>query len=92
MGYGIEYTETIRNTPDPKTGELKENIVTSDYYLERDFTDAELCKRYGTYDPLDVPTRMLTAGESAMLADAILRLNGFLNESAEGLEEEAKNS
>jgi predicted DNA-binding transcriptional regulator YafY len=42
MGYGIEYTETIRNTPDPKTGELKENIVTSDYYLERDFTDAEL--------------------------------------------------
>lgn len=57
-----------------------------------DFRDAELCKRYGTFDPLDVPTRMLTAGESATLADAILRLNGFLTESAEDLEEEAKNS
>ena len=42
MGYEIEYEETTRMTPDPKTGELEESVITSDYYLERDFTDAEL--------------------------------------------------
>lgn len=42
MGYNIEHSETKRNTPNPKTGKLEENIKTSDYYLERDFTDPEL--------------------------------------------------
>ena len=42
MGYEIEYSESIRMMPNPKTGELEENIITSDYYMVRDFTDGEL--------------------------------------------------
>ncbi len=42
MGYAIEYSESIRMTPNPKTGKREENIITSDYYLERDFSDPEL--------------------------------------------------
>ena len=29
-------------TPDPKTGELEESYILSDFYLEREFTDGEL--------------------------------------------------
>ena len=42
MGYDIEYSESIRMMPNPKTKEMEENITTSDYYLVRDFTDGEL--------------------------------------------------
>ena len=42
FGYEIEYTETIRVTPNPKTGEPEENRMLSDFYLVRDFTDGEL--------------------------------------------------
>ena len=42
LGYEIEYSETSRMMPNPKTGKVEENIVTSDYYLVRDFEDAEL--------------------------------------------------
>lgn len=42
FGYEIEYTETIRVTPNPKTGEPEENRMLSDFYLVRDFTDSEL--------------------------------------------------
>lgn len=41
-GYPIEYSETIRMTPDPKTGEPEESYIWSDFYLEREFTDGEL--------------------------------------------------
>lgn len=41
-GYEIEYSESIRMVPNKKTGELEESVVTSDYYLVREFTDAEL--------------------------------------------------
>lgn len=41
-GYQIEYSESIRMTPNPKTGELEESYIWSDFYLERDFTDGEL--------------------------------------------------
>ena len=52
-GYDIEYSESIRMVPvkkkgkqvyDPKTGEkmMEENIVWSDFYLVRKFTDSEL--------------------------------------------------
>ena len=33
FGYDIEYTETVRRTPNPKTGELEENRILSDFYL-----------------------------------------------------------
>ena len=42
MGYEIEYTETTRMVQNPKTKEMEESIITSDYYLVRDFTDGEL--------------------------------------------------
>lgn len=54
-----------------------------------DFTNAELCKAYGTMDPLEVPGRMLLAGEYNRLMDAIMKLSGF--DDAEELGEQAKN-
>lgn len=42
FGYNIEYSETIRMTPNSKTGQLEENNILSDFYLERDFNDGEL--------------------------------------------------
>lgn len=42
FGYDIEYSESVRKTPNPKTGELEENYVLSDFYLVRDFSDSEL--------------------------------------------------
>ena len=41
-GYEIEYTETVRMVPNPKTGVPEESYLWSDFYLVRDFTDAEL--------------------------------------------------
>ncbi len=42
FGYNIEYSETIRMTPNSKTGQLEENNILSDFYLVRDFNDGEL--------------------------------------------------
>ena len=55
-----------------------------------DFTNEELCRAYGTMDPLELPGKMLLAGEYRQLTDAIMELSGF-SESPEELEEEAKN-
>ena len=55
-----------------------------------DFHDQELCKYYGTLDPMEVPGKMLSAGEYSKLSNAILNFNGF-NEDTDELEEEAKN-
>ena len=41
-GYDIEYSESIRMVPNPKTGQPEESYLWSDFYLERDFTDSEL--------------------------------------------------
>lgn len=41
FGYDIEYSEQVRIFKD-KNGEPYENIVQSDFYLNRDFTDSEL--------------------------------------------------
>ena len=41
-GYRIEYIETVRMVPNVKTGELEESYIWSDFYLSRDFSDAEL--------------------------------------------------
>ena len=41
FGYDIEYSETVRTVKN-KNGEIEENIILSDFYLVRDFTDAEL--------------------------------------------------
>ena len=42
MGYEIEYSESTRMVQDPKTKEMEERVITSDYYLVRDFSDGEL--------------------------------------------------
>ena len=42
FGYEIEYSEIVRMTPNPKTGEAEENRILTDFYLVRDFTDGEL--------------------------------------------------
>lgn len=41
-GFNINYNQTVRMTPNRKTGEPEENVMLSDFYLERDFTDGEL--------------------------------------------------
>jgi len=41
MGYPIEFTETLRMYPN-KEGVMEESYILSDFYLEREFTDAEL--------------------------------------------------
>ena len=42
MGFPIEYSGTVRMMPNQKTGELEENVKTSDYWYAHDFTEAEL--------------------------------------------------
>ena len=58
--------------------------------VEPDFRSEELCKAYGTMDPMEVPGKMLLAGEYKRLMDAIMELSGF-DEGAGSLEDEAKN-
>ena len=41
-GYEIEYSESVRMVPNPKTGVPEESYLWSDFYMVRDFTDAEL--------------------------------------------------
>lgn len=52
-----------------------------------DFSNAELCKNYGTLDPLEVPGKMLMPGEYTKLMSAITKLSGFDDDP----EEEVKN-
>ncbi|MBQ0098046.1 MAG: WYL domain-containing protein [Oscillospiraceae bacterium] len=42
FGYEIEYSESCRMVKNPKTGEMEESYMLSDFYLVRDFTDGEL--------------------------------------------------
>ena len=41
MGFPIEFEETLRMYPG-KNGEMEESYILSDFYIERDFSDAEL--------------------------------------------------
>ena len=56
--------------------------------VEPDFQNEEICKAYGTMDPLEVPGKMLLAGEYGRLSKEIMARSGF---EAEVLEDEAKN-
>ena len=58
--------------------------------VEPDFTSAELCAAYGVMDPLELPGKMLLAGEYNRLSKAIMELSGFGTDPEE-LEEQAKN-
>lgn len=55
--------------------------------VEPDFSSEAVCKAYGTIDPLEVPGRMLLAGEYKRLMDAVMDLSGF----RDNVEEDAKN-
>lgn len=56
-----------------------------------DFSAKELCDAYGTLDPLQVPGKMLLAGEYMKLSEAIMELSGIGLKSEEEDLEEAKN-
>lgn len=76
-------------------GQLEETLDSTEYArrvvvaatVEPDFTDAELCRAYGTLDPLEVPGKMLLIGEYRRLSRAILELSGL----ADDPEEQTKN-
>lgn len=85
--------QSMRLIPGGKRGEKE---IDSGVYANRlivaateypDFTNAELCKGYGTNDPLELPEKMLYAGEYKRLMDAIMELSRF----DEDPEEAAKN-
>jgi hypothetical protein len=57
---------------------------------EPDFGNQEICKYYGTEDPLEVPSQMLGIGEYNRLSEAIMELNGITDQES-GMTE-AKNS
>lgn len=48
-----------------------------------DFKSEELCKAYGTMDPLEVPGKMLLTGEYNRLSSAILELSGLGDDPGE---------
>lgn len=54
-----------------------------------DFSESDLCQRYGVLDPNLVPGKMLTSGEYSRLATEITQLSGF--QRPEEVGEEAKN-
>ena len=58
--------------------------------VEPDFRNEEMCKAYGTMDPIEVPGKMLLAGEYNRLMNAVMELSGFTKDDEE-LDEEAKN-
>ena len=88
----------LSTTPVKEKGQVHDRFDKAKYQarlvvactVSPDFADAELCKRYGAVNPLDVPGRMLFAGEFVRLIEEIMDINGFkdLEEKAE----EAKNS
>ena len=71
--------------------ELDSDVYTSRIVVaatvEPDFTSEAMCKAYGTMDPIEVPGKMLYAGEYKRLMDAIMKLSHFDDD----LEDEVKN-
>lgn len=55
--------------------------------VEPSFISEEMCKAYGTMDPLEVPGKMLLVGEYGKLSQAIMALSGLDDDP----EEQAKN-
>ena len=43
------------------------------------FDDPKMCEAFGTLDPLDIPGKLLLAGEYAALQNAIMEFSGFEN-------------
>lgn len=69
-----------------KTGQKNSNEVDAPLFIVRcivesciqpDFKSKDICERYDTEDPLEVPERMLLASEYEKLGRAFLDLNGI---------------
>lgn len=69
---------------------LYQNAMIVECCVQPDFKDAEVCSAYGVVNPLDVPSKMLLAGEFGRLATFIMETCGF--KAGEEVHEEAKNS
>lgn len=67
--------------------EIYTNRIIVTATLEPDFSNEAMCKAYGTMDPVEVPGKMLYAGEYKRLMDAIMELSHFNDD----LENAAKN-
>ena len=67
------------------------NLQILECVIDPDFKNSELCAYYKTVDPLDVPGRMLSSGEYAKLMEEINKLNGFDDDTADAVDETAKN-
>lgn len=79
-----------------KGGKRGEKDLDSEQYTNRiivaatvepNFSDESMCKAYGTLDPIEVPGKMLYAGEYKRLMSAIMELSHFDDD----LEDEVKN-
>lgn len=76
-------------------GQLIETLDSTEYGRrvvvaateEPNFASEEMCKAYGTMDPLEVPGKMLLVGEYSRLSQAIMELSGLDDDP----EEHAKN-
>lgn len=76
-------------------GQLIEHLDGTEYgrrvvvaaTVEPSFASEEVCKAYGTMDPLEVPGKMLLVGEYSRLSRAIMELSGL----DEDPDEQAKN-
>lgn len=87
-----KYSPSVRD----KNGNEKKKFNPTEYQkafivagtVEPDFTSKEICDAYGVLDPMEVPGKMLLAGEYMKLSDAIMKLSGLDDEEAET---EAKN-
>lgn len=63
-GVSVEYLDHVELTKRLAVAAVK----------EPDFTNKELCDRYGTLDPLEVPCKMLRSGEFNRLMEEIRNL------------------
>lgn len=86
-----QYTRKVKGEKIIDADRLTAAIIVA-ATVEPDFANTELCAAYNTMDPLQVPGKMLLAGEYMKLSDAIMRLSGMDDESEAEEAEEAKNS
>lgn len=76
-------------------GQLVEQLDSTEYgrrvvvaaTVEPNFASEEMCRAYGTMDPLEVPGKMLLVGEYGKLSRAVMELSGMEDDQ----EEQAKN-
>lgn len=66
-----------------------QNMLIVECVVMPDFKDERICANYGVVNPIDVPAKMLLAGEYSQLTMAIMDICGF--RTPEELADDAKN-